>query len=430
MLLAAPVGFVFYRTFEHGVGPAWDAVTTPDALHALKLTLILTAIAVPANTIFGDPRARSRSSVIASRCGARQRGRRPAARALAGRRRPRAPAPLRARRLARRSRRSCSRCPGWCSRRSSSRCRSSCARSCRCCARSGRSRSRRPRRSAPRRSRPSSRVTWPAIRWATAYGVVLTTARALGEFGAVSVVSGRLAGKTETLTLYVAGPLPVVRHDRRLCCFGRARADRDRDAAPDDAAEAQRGDPMIEARGIVKRFGDFTALDDVSVDVPSGLADRAARPERQRQVDAAARDRRARAAGRGRGRARRRGRDARGRRRSAASGFVFQHYAAFKHMTVWDNVAFGLKIRRRPRAEIKQRVTELLELVQLDGLGEALSGAALRRPAPADGPCARARGRPEGAAARRAVRRARRARAQGAARSGCAASTTRCTRRR
>ena len=46
-------------------------------------------------------------------------------------------------------------------------------------------------------------------------------------------------------------------------------------------------------------------------------------------------------------------------------GFVFQHYAAFKHMTVWDNVAFGLKIRRRKRAEIKERVAELLELVQL-----------------------------------------------------------------
>jgi sulfate transport system permease protein len=47
------------------------------------------------------------------------------------------------------------------------------------------------------------RVTWPAIRWAVAYGVVLTTARALGEFGAVSVVSGRLAGQTESMTLYV-----------------------------------------------------------------------------------------------------------------------------------------------------------------------------------------------------------------------------------
>jgi sulfate transport system permease protein len=48
-----------------------------------------------------------------------------------------------------------------------------------------------------------ARVTWPAIRWAVAYGVVLTTARALGEFGAVSVVSGRLTGQTESLTLYV-----------------------------------------------------------------------------------------------------------------------------------------------------------------------------------------------------------------------------------
>src|SRR6266576_2430374 len=53
VLLVAPVGFVFWRTFEHGVGPAWDAVTTPDGLRALKVTLILTAIAVPANTMFG-----------------------------------------------------------------------------------------------------------------------------------------------------------------------------------------------------------------------------------------------------------------------------------------------------------------------------------------------------------------------------------------
>jgi sulfate transport system permease protein len=47
------------------------------------------------------------------------------------------------------------------------------------------------------------RITLPAIRWGVAYGVVLTTARALGEYGAVAVVSGRLAGKTETLTLHV-----------------------------------------------------------------------------------------------------------------------------------------------------------------------------------------------------------------------------------
>ena len=47
------------------------------------------------------------------------------------------------------------------------------------------------------------KITLPAIRWGVAYGVVLTTARALGEFGAVSVVSGRIAGRTETMTLHV-----------------------------------------------------------------------------------------------------------------------------------------------------------------------------------------------------------------------------------
>jgi sulfate transport system ATP-binding protein len=48
-------------------------------------------------------------------------------------------------------------------------------------------------------------------------------------------------------------------------------------------------------------------------------------------------------------------------------GFVFQHYAAFRHMTVWDNVAFGLQVRKRPAAEIRERVAELLRLVQLEG---------------------------------------------------------------
>jgi sulfate transport system ATP-binding protein len=48
-------------------------------------------------------------------------------------------------------------------------------------------------------------------------------------------------------------------------------------------------------------------------------------------------------------------------------GFVFQHYAAFKHMTVRDNVAFGLKIRKKPKAEVKEKVDELLRVVGLDG---------------------------------------------------------------
>ncbi|WP_299044004.1 sulfate/molybdate ABC transporter ATP-binding protein [uncultured Thermosynechococcus sp.] len=51
-------------------------------------------------------------------------------------------------------------------------------------------------------------------------------------------------------------------------------------------------------------------------------------------------------------------------------GFVFQHYALFKHMTVRQNIAFGLELRKVPRAKIKARVEELLELVQLTGLGD------------------------------------------------------------
>jgi sulfate transport system ATP-binding protein len=51
-------------------------------------------------------------------------------------------------------------------------------------------------------------------------------------------------------------------------------------------------------------------------------------------------------------------------------GFVFQHYALFKHMTVRQNVAFGMEIRKLPKAKVKARVEQLLELVQLSGLGD------------------------------------------------------------
>jgi len=54
--------------------------------------------------------------------------------------------------------------------------------------------------------------------------------------------------------------------------------------------------------------------------------------------------------------------------RSRGVGFCFQHYAPFRHMTVWENVAFGLKVRHRPKPEINERVNELLDLVRLSGL--------------------------------------------------------------
>ena len=50
-------------------------------------------------------------------------------------------------------------------------------------------------------------------------------------------------------------------------------------------------------------------------------------------------------------------------------GFVFQHYALFRHMTVFENIAFGLRVRRRPDREVKERVNELLRLIQLESLG-------------------------------------------------------------
>src|SRR5690349_11716436 len=53
LLLLAPVAMIFYRTFEHGLAPVWDAITQPDALNALRLSIEVIAIAVPLNTVFG-----------------------------------------------------------------------------------------------------------------------------------------------------------------------------------------------------------------------------------------------------------------------------------------------------------------------------------------------------------------------------------------
>ena len=125
----------------------------------------------------------------------------------------------------------------------------------------------------------------------------------------------------------------------------------------------------ILVRNATRRFGDFTALDDVSVEIPSGSLTALLGPSGSgkstllRVIAGLERP--------DTGAVEIDGRDATGlppQRRGV--GFVFQHYAAFKHMTVRENVAFGLKVARRPKGEIRARVDELLELVQLPGLAD------------------------------------------------------------
>jgi sulfate/thiosulfate transport system permease protein len=207
-LLALPVGFVFYRAFEHGIGTAWESLTTPEAQHAFWLTCLMVAIAVPLNTVFG---------VLCGLVLVRQRFR---GRALlsAAVDLPFAVSPvviglalilIYGRNgwfggwLADHGIQIIFSLPGmalatifvslpFVVREVAPLLREIGTEQEQAAATLG---------ASPLQT--FFRVTLPAIRWGVAYGVVLTTARALGEFGAVSIVSGKLAGQTETLTLHV-----------------------------------------------------------------------------------------------------------------------------------------------------------------------------------------------------------------------------------
>jgi sulfate transport system permease protein len=208
MVLVVPVGAVIWRAFGDGIAPVWQAVTTPDALHAFWLTVLIAAIAVPLNTVFG---------VACAVVLVRQRfwGRRlldavidlpfaisPVVIGLAlilvyGQ------AGWLGSWLADRGIQVIFSLPGmvlatvfvslpYVVREVAPVLREV-----------GTDQEEAAWTLGASPLRAFLQVTLPAIRWGVAYGVVLTTARALGEFGAVSIVSGRLVGQTETLTLYV-----------------------------------------------------------------------------------------------------------------------------------------------------------------------------------------------------------------------------------
>jgi sulfate/thiosulfate transport system ATP-binding protein len=138
----------------------------------------------------------------------------------------------------------------------------------------------------------------------------------------------------------------------------------------------------IEVRNVGKRFGDFVALEDVSITVGDGALTALLGPSGSGKstllriiAGLEAPDTGKVVIG---------GEDVtHAPARSRGVGFVFQHYAPFKHMNVHDNVAFGLSVRRRPKDEIDARVSELLALVRLDGLAgrypSQLSGGQLQR---------------------------------------------------
>jgi sulfate transport system permease protein len=207
-VLLAPVALIFWRAFEHGLRPFWAAITEPNAVHALWMTVQIALVAVPLNTVFGIVCAvaivRRRipglgivnafvdlplalSPVVVGLALFLLYGRGGWLGDFFASHGIRVLFALPSMMLATifislpfvvREIVPVLREVGWDQEEAAATLGAS-------------------------RWQKFWRITLPSIRWAVAYGVVLTTARSLGEFGAVSVVSGRIVGKTETLTTHV-----------------------------------------------------------------------------------------------------------------------------------------------------------------------------------------------------------------------------------
>ena len=207
-VLVGPVALVFYRAFEHGFDTFWAAVTTPEALHALWLTVLIAAIAVPLNTAFGIlcalviVRHRFRGVGIVN--------------ALVDLPLALSPIVVGLSLLLLYGR------EGWFGETFAAHgiqvifslpgmVLATIFVSLPFVVREvvpvlreiGTDQEQAAATLGAGTFQTFRRITFPAIRWAVAYGVVLTTARALGEYGAVTVVSGRIVGETQTMTIHV-----------------------------------------------------------------------------------------------------------------------------------------------------------------------------------------------------------------------------------
>ncbi len=208
LLLLLPLGTIFYRTFEHGLAPVWDAVTAPNAVHAFWLSIELVAIAVPLNTAFGIGIA-----LLLERGRFRGRGLLGLVIDL-----PFAISPIVVGLalvlvygqngwfggwLAENGIQVIFSVPGMVLATAFVSLPFVARETVPVLRELGTDAEQAAATLGANAWQTFWRVTLPAIRWGVVYGVVLTTARALGEFGAVSVVSGRIEGQTQQLPLYV-----------------------------------------------------------------------------------------------------------------------------------------------------------------------------------------------------------------------------------
>jgi sulfate transport system permease protein len=208
-LLLAPLVMIFFKTFEDGIGPPIDAITSPDGLHALKLTLLMVVVAVPLNTIFGIGcalllvRHKWKGNAIIDGIINLPFAISPVVIGLAlfllyGTNGWFGPA------LAEAGIKILFSIPGMLL--------ASIFVSLPFVVREvvpvlqeiGTDQEQAASTLGANSWQTFWRITLPAIRWGVAYGMVLTTARVLGEFGAVTIVSGSISGETQTLPLFVA----------------------------------------------------------------------------------------------------------------------------------------------------------------------------------------------------------------------------------